>query len=197
MITESLLEAINRGREGKEQGYNIGLPKLEQVIDGVCKGTYTLIAAESGVGKSSFMLYSYIYRPLMDHLDDGKFRISLFSLEMSADKILAKLLSTYIFEKYGIRLSLKQLLSVQKGFILNDECYNIVKECIPWLKKVESILTIYDKSATANSIYSNILKELESRGHFEETERRKIYHPNDPSVVHLVIIDHLAKFWRI
>lgn len=193
MITESLLEAINRGREGKEQGYNIGLPKLEQVIDGVCKGTYTLIAAESGVGKSSFMLYSYIYRPLMDHLDDGKFRISLFSLEMSADKILAKLLSTYIFEKYGIRLSLKQLLSVQKGFILNDECYNIVKECIPWLKKVESILTIYDKSATANSIYSNILKELESRGHFEETERRKIYHPNDPSIVHLVIIDHLAR----
>lgn len=50
MITESLLEAINRGREGKEQGYGIGLPKLEQVIDGVCKGTYTLIAAESGVG---------------------------------------------------------------------------------------------------------------------------------------------------
>lgn len=51
MITESLIQAIDRGREGKEQGYSIGLPKLEQVIDGVTKGTYTLIAAESGVGK--------------------------------------------------------------------------------------------------------------------------------------------------
>lgn len=50
MITESLIQAIDRGREGKEQGYSIGLPKLEQVIDGVCKGVYTLIAAESGVG---------------------------------------------------------------------------------------------------------------------------------------------------
>lgn len=197
MITESLIQAIDRGREGKEQGYSIGLPKLEKVIDGVCKGVYTLISAESGIGKSSFMLYSYIYRPLMDHLYDDKFKISLFSLEMSADKILAKLLSTYIFEKYGVRLSLKQLLSVQKGFILNDECYAIVKECIPWLKRVESILTIYDKSATANSIYSNILKELEARGRFEETDKRKIYYPNDPDLVHLVIIDHLAKFWRI
>lgn len=193
MITESLLLAIERGREGKEQGYSIGLPKLEQVVDGVCKGVYTLIAAESGVGKSSLMLYSYVYRPIMNHLDDGKFRISLFSLEMSADKILAKLLSTYIFETYGIRLSIKQLLSVQKGFILNDDCYNIVKECIPWMKKVESILTIYDKSATANSIYSNILKELEERGHFEETEKRKIYYPDDPDLVHVVIVDHLAR----
>lgn len=50
MITESLLQAIERGRQGKEQGYSIGLPKLEQIIDGVCKGVYTLIAAESGVG---------------------------------------------------------------------------------------------------------------------------------------------------
>lgn len=193
MITESLIQAIDRGREGKEQGYGIGLNKLEQVIDGVCKGVYTLIAAESGVGKSSFMLYSYIYRPLMDHLDDHKFRISLFSLEMSADKIMAKLLSTYIFENYGVRLSIKQLLSVQKGYILSDEYYRIVQECIPWMKKIESILTIYDKSATANSIYSNILKELEGRGHFEETDKRKIYYPDDPELVHVVIVDHLAR----
>lgn len=193
MITESLIQAIERGREGREQGIGIGLPKLEQIIDGVCKGVYTLIAAESGVGKSSLMLYSYIYRPIMNHLNDGKFRISLFSLEMNADKIMAKLLSTYIFETYGVRLSIKQLLSVQKGYILSDEYYKIVRECIPWMKKVESILTIYDKSATANSIYSNILKELESRGHFEETEKRKIYYPDDPDLVHVVVVDHLGR----
>lgn len=193
MIVESLLEAIDRGRQGKEQGFGIGLPKLEQIIDGVCKGVYTLISAESGVGKSSFMLYCYLYRPIMDHLDDNKFHISLFSLEMNSDKIMAKLLTTYIFEKYGKRLSLKQLLSVQKGFILNDECYKIVKDCIPWMKKVESMLTIYDKSATANSIYSHILKELENRGTFKETDKRKIYIPDDPELVHVVIVDHLAR----
>ncbi len=195
MIVESLLQAIDRGRAGKEQGFSIGLPKLEGIIDGVTKGTYTLVAAESGVGKSSFMLYSFIYRPLMDHLEDNKFRISLFSLEMTADKIMAKLLSTYIFEKYNKRLSIKQLLSVQKGFILNDECYDIVQKCIPWMQKVESILTIYDKSTTANSMYSHLIKELESRGSFKETDKRKIYIPNNPDVVHLVVIDHLARLF--
>lgn len=50
MITESLLESIDRGRAGKSQGFSMGLEKLEQIIDGVCKGVYTLIGAESGVG---------------------------------------------------------------------------------------------------------------------------------------------------
>ena len=89
MITESLIQAIDRGREGREQGYSIGLSKLEQVIDGLCKGIYTLISAEREKEKSSFMLYSYVYRPLMDHLEDNNFSISQFSLEMPADKIMA------------------------------------------------------------------------------------------------------------
>lgn len=193
MITESLLTAIDRGREGKSQGYSIGLPKLEQVIDGVCKGVYTLIFAESGVGKSSFMLYSYIYRPMMDHFNDNKFKISLFSLEMNADMIMAKLLSTYIFETYGKRLSIKQLLSTQRGFILNDECYQIVQECIPWMKRVEEIITIYDKNITAKGIYKALLTELEERGKFIETDKRKIYIPDDPDIIHEVVIDHIAR----
>lgn len=193
MITEALLEAIDRGREGKAQGYSIGLPKLEQIVDGVCKGVYTLVFAESGVGKSSFMLYSYIYRPLMDHLDDNKFKISLFSLEMNAEMVMAKLLSTYIFETYNKRLSIKQLLSAQRGFILNEECYELVQKSIPWMQKVESMLTVYDKSASANSIYSHLLKELEARGKFTETDKRKIYTPNDPDLIHVVVIDHLAR----
>ena len=193
MITDELLESIDRGRLGKSQGFSMGLPKLEQIIDGVCKETYYLVTAESGVGKSSFMLYSFIYRPLMEHLDDGNFKISLFSLEMSARLILAKLLSTYIFEHYNKRLSLKQLLSAQKEYILSDENYQIVQECIPWLRKVESILTIYDKNVSANGIYSALLKELEARGRFEESEKRKIYIPDNPDLVHLVVIDHGAR----
>ncbi len=143
--------------------------------------------------KSSFVLYSYVYRAIADHLEDNKLKISIFSLEMAANMLMAKLLSTYIFEKYNIRLSVKQLLSVQKGFILNDECYEIVKECIPWMQKVESVVTIYDKSATANFIYKSLLTELESRGRFVETEHRKIYIPNDPELTHIVIVDHIGR----
>lgn len=141
------------------------------------------------------MIYSYLYRPIMEHLYDGKFRASLFSLEMNADMIMAKLLSTYIFENYGVRLSIKQLLSVKRGFILNDECYKIVQDCIPWMRQVESILTVYDKNLTANAMYMHLMTELEARGKFTETDKRKIYTPNDPDLIHVVITDHLGRIF--
>ena len=34
---------VDRGREGKNQGISMGLPKLEGIIDGVCPSVYTLI----------------------------------------------------------------------------------------------------------------------------------------------------------
>lgn len=193
MITDQLLENVEQGRCGKLWGYGMGLPKLEGIIDGVTKGTYTLLFAGSGIGKSNLMLYSYVYRPLMEHLTDNKFRITMFALEMKADILLAKLLSTYILEKYGVAISFKEIYSKKKNYVLPEEYLEIVKECEPWLRQVENILTIHDKAANADSIYAILMDDLESRGTFSETENRKLYTPNDPDLTHLVIVDHAGK----
>lgn len=192
MITNSLMHQITFGREGKNWGYSMGLPKLEEVIDGVTQSTYTLVFSPTGSGKTSLVLYSYIYKPLMEHLDDGNFAVTYFSLEMSAEMLYAKLLSMYIFEKYHIELSVKELLSRKKNYRLSDENYQIVKECLPWLHQVEQVVKVYDKSLSADSLYSALMKELQKRGTFEEIENRKIYRPNNENLVHLVIIDHLS-----
>ena len=194
-ITESLYAAIEKGREGKSQGYSIGLPKLEEVIDGVTKGTYFLLGGESGTGKSRLALYSFVYRPLMEHLDDKKFKVTFFSLEMNPDMILCILLSMYLYEKYEIRLSVKQILSIKRNYILDDKNYNIIKECRPWLDKVEQIIEIYDKNNNADSIYATLMTSLEKDGVFKETDKRKIYIPNDPELIHVVIVDHLGRIF--
>ena len=62
-------EAIDRGREGKNLGLPIGLPKLELYIDGLLSETSYLVGASSGVGKSSFVIYSFIYKPLIAFLN--------------------------------------------------------------------------------------------------------------------------------
>lgn len=192
MIAESLLHQIESGREGKQWGYSMGLPKLEGIIDGVSRGVYTLVFSPTGSGKSSLALYSYVYCPLRDHLDDGNFKVSYFSLEMSSEMIYAKLLSMYIFEKYGKELSPKELLSRKKNYTLSDENYQIVKDCMPWLEKVEKVVLIHDKSLNANSLYTILMKELEKDGHFKELEHRKVYYPNNEQLTHLVVIDHLS-----
>lgn len=195
-VTESLLSQIKKGREGKNWGFDIGLPKLQEVTDGVTQSTYTLIFSQSGTGKTSYALYAYIFRPLMEHLDDNKFKVTYFSLEMSSEMLFAKLLCMYIFEKYHIELSTKELLSRKKGQILDDKLYHIVLECKDWLDKVEKIITVHDKSLSADTLYCILMNELEKTGEFKELETRKIYIPKDPDQVHLVVIDHLSLVMR-
>lgn len=192
MIVESLLHKIDEGREGKNQGFTMGLPKLEGVIDGVTKQTFTVIGSDSGTGKSSLMTYAYIYRPIMEHLNDDNYRVILFSLEMSADMVFAKLLSTYLFETYGLELSMKELLSRKREYRLSDSNYQKVLESLDWLKKVENHIVIYDKSTNAKLIYAFLHKDLENLGKFTEEEKHIKYSFNNPNLIYTVIIDHIG-----
>jgi len=192
MIAESLLNKIDRGREGKNQGINIGLEKLESIIDGVTQATYTLIYSGTGSGKTTFALFSYIYYPLKEHLEDGKYRASIFSLEMDADILYAKLMLLYLYDTYKIDLSIKELLSRKKNYILTDDLYDKIQDGIKWLEKVEKIVTIYDGTCNANVVYKCIMDELNNRGKFEQVGKRKIYVPDDPDLIHIVMIDHMS-----
>lgn len=192
MISEKLLEEIDKGRLGLNHGISMGLPKLESIIDGVSRETYTLILSNSGSGKTSFALYAYVYKPLMEHIDDDDFKILFFSLEMNEVSLYIKLLSIYIFETYGIELSFKQILSRKKEYVLSEEHYSLVKECIPWIDKISSKLEIYDKKVTANKVYAILKERLENMGKFIETDTRLIYIPNNPKLVYNVVIDHIG-----
>lgn len=193
MISESLLHQIETGREGTNWGYTMGLPKLEEVVDGVTQGTYTLVFSPTGTGKTSIVLYSYIFCPLMEHIDDDNYECTYFSLEMSGEMLYAKLLSLYIFEKYNVELSTKELLSRKRNYTLSEENYSIVRECMPWLKKVEEKVHVYDKSLNADSLYSILMKRIETDGSFEQVnEHQKIYHMHNENLVHTVVIDHLS-----
>jgi hypothetical protein len=192
MIAETLLNKIDRGREGKNQGFRIGLEKLESVIDGLTQSTHYLLFSQTSGGKSTLALYSFIYYPLKDHLEDGNFKASIFSLEMAADILYGKLLLLYLWDTYGIDLSIKELLSRKKDYILDDKIYEKVQEGLKWLEKVEKIVKIYDNSCNANYLYRTLMEELKERGKFEEVNGKKIYIPDNPELIHIVMIDHVS-----
>lgn len=192
MISDKLLQEIDRGRLGLNHGTEMGLPKLEGIIDGVSRETYTLILSNSGAGKTSFALYAYVYKPLMQHLDDDDFKILYFSLEMNEVSLYIKLLSIYIFETYGIELSFKKILSREKEYILSEEYYDIVKECLPWINKISEKLEIYDKSVSANKVYAILKSRLENMGKFVESETRMTYIPDNPNLIYNIVIDHIG-----
>lgn len=65
---EEFFNLIKEGREGKNIGLSIGSPKLELYMDGFLPGTSYLIGGASGTGKSTYMLWSMVYQPLIHYL---------------------------------------------------------------------------------------------------------------------------------
>lgn len=192
MITERLLDQIKQGREGKNHGYSTGSEKLDLYTDGNVKNNFIVLFSNSGSGKSSLALYSYVYKPIVESFDSDNFKCIYFSLELTAEQLLCKLLGLYLYETYGVQLSLRELLSRKKNYILSDDNYSLVEKSTEWLKKVESKLIVYDKSLNASKLYSILMKELEKIGTFEEYETRKIFNPINSELIFNVIIDHIS-----
>ena len=188
-IIDDLYSKIDEGREGNNIGLKTGLPKLDLYTGGFQKGIYKLIFGTSGSGKSSYVIYSDVYRTLKDYPEKDIVHV-YFSLEMSANVLLSKLLSLYIEETYGIELSFLDLMSVRNK--LSDEKYQYVKESKRWLESISNKLIIFDKQLTADSFYASMMGLLEKWGKFSKVDngRRTIYTPNDPDKIVNIILDH-------
>lgn len=191
-IRDEIITEVQKGRAGGNQGLSMGLPKLESIIDGVCRETYTLIISNSGSGKTSYALYAYLYKPLMATIDNDDFKVLYFSLEMNRMSLFVKLLSIYIFENFGKQLSFKKILSRERDFILSDDDYELVMKCMPWIEKISKKVEIYDKNVNANTIYAILKDRLSKMGTFTETETRLTYTPNNPNLIYNVIVDHVG-----
>lgn len=186
---ESLYQRIDNGRLGKNIGISTGLDKLDEVIGGIQKATYSLIFAGTSVGKTSFVLYTHIYKPLRERLGDMNFRIVYYSLEMTAEVLLAKLLSLYIWENYGEDISFSDILSRRE--ILSEEHYAIVMDARDWLIQVMEHLTIFDKTLTSSGLYANLKQYAKEHGEFVETDNSTRYEANRPDETVVVILDHI------
>lgn len=186
-----LFRQIDNGRKGKNIGLKTGISKMDKYTGGLQKGVYTLIFGTSGSGKSSYVLYTHIYRPLKDY-PDKNIRLIYYSLEMSESLLLAKLLCLYIYEEYHYVIPYTDLMSWQE--ILDDESYEYVKKGKAWLNSIMDKLIIYDKTLNAKFFYKSMMENLEKWGSFEETDdgRRTIYIKNDPDQYVEAIVDHIG-----
>lgn len=189
-IVDELYTKIENGREGKNIGLSTGLPKLDYYTGGFKKGVYKLVFSKSSVGKTSFVIYTDIYNILKNY-PDKKILICYFSLEIGASTLLAKILSLYLWEEFGVELTYMQLLSFSKK--LPDDIYEYVIKAKAWLESISSKFIIIDKQLNADSFYAAMMELHKTHGVFSKSEdgKRSFYTPNDPELIINVVVDHL------
>ena len=196
MIVDSLYNSISQGKSGLNVGLSTGLPKIDSLTYGIQRKWLTVVAGDSGSGKSSYVLYTKVFKAFQQYRQDKSKDINflLFSFEMSAEVLLAKLLSTYIYEEFGKIISYDQILSLTGE--LSDEDFELVNKARPWLEELESRCEIIDKPVTAKGLYA-ICKEWSKKfGKYLEIDKtddyiKEVYIPNNPQQYLIVVVDHI------
>lgn len=190
-VVDELYKKIDEGREGKNIGLKTGLSKIDWYTGGLQKSNYKLIFGQSGAAKSSYVIYTDLYRILKDYPDKDIIHV-YYSLEMSSNVLLAKLLNLYIAETYGITISYMDLMSIRK--VLSNHYYQYTLLAKDWLKSISSKLVIFDKELDSDTFYGSMKELLKSWGIFNwvDNNRRLVYVPNNPERMVNVIIDHMG-----
>ncbi len=210
---EKTLETIEKNKEIKEQGgFNcipFGFDRFEEFLPGIMQGTYYIVTANSGVGKSQLGRQMFIMNPfefLMER-KDFNLKIFFFSLEESKEELITSLISNKLYRDYGIIADKKQLRSIGKKNILTDEYLEKIKEVRSYFEKLEDHLEVIDGSINPYGIYTRLREYAEKNGRtvyekksFYDEKRGSSYTkeiptdyiPNDPNEYVLCIVDHIS-----
>lgn len=188
-IIKTLFANIYKGKQGRNIGISTGLPKLDKVIYGIQKRCIYTIGADSGSGKTSLAIYSFVY----NLIKNAKVPVNVlyYSFEMSSDILYAKLLSLYIYDTFNRVITYEDILSLTKT--ISDEDLEIIEKSRPWLEDVSSMFTIYDKPLNPQAIYGTCKEWLRRFGEFKLIdEHKEDYIENNPDEYKVAIIDHVG-----
>lgn len=209
MIYDRVLENIDKGRIGGNEGLYMGFPKLKKFVPGVQPSTIYTIGAATGAGKTSFAMSSFVYNPFEDYLikkshgETINLKIFIYSMEMHPEIVLTKGICRRLFLKYGILTDINYVLSRGANRI-SQEVYDKVKECKEYFNEFEDVTTILNNdyptgiSKLLKGYYLNNGKEKKHPIEIFEDGEKKIIHvfdryvpANENSYV-ITLFDHIS-----
>lgn len=196
MSFELLKNEVEKGLNDQNGGIPMGFERLNNYI-GIRKGIYTLVGGLTGSGKTSFVDDAYVLNPFDWTLTpEGKksgIKIKFWyrSMERNRTYKYAKWVSRKVFLDQGIIIPVPKLLG-WTGKLTKDE-HDLFLLYENYIKEMEDSVIMYDGPENPVGIAKDLKKYAESRGKIEELdEYNKIYVPNDPNEITIVVIDHIG-----
>ena len=205
---ESLRIRRNRILDGQLNCIPSPFKRFSNDFIGIEQACYYTVTSFTKGGKSQFVSYTFIYKPLMfcyyNNIDID-LKIIYFPLEETPERIMNRFMSwlLYDFSKGKIRISPRDLRSTTSAVdesvleLLNsDEIQNILKyfeEHIIFPKEVGNPTGIYkicrQYAESRGKVYTKKVKSKDEFGNIKEVEVFDRYEPNNPNEYILAIID--------
>lgn len=196
-IFDKTLGAIDRGKDGGNEGLPYGIPSLVDYIPNIQQETYYLIGGETSSGKTALADYMFLYSPfeyLMANKGntDKKLKILYWSFEISIENKIAKGICQKIWRDHKILVDVNYILSRGKNRI-SDEMYNLVLNTREYFEELHDILVICDVATNPTGI--TIRNEKFCKEHFIEEKIGEFEvkrTPKDPNLYLMGITDHIG-----
>lgn len=193
-----LKSEIEKGMLGKNTGIPTGFSKLDEHIQ-FRKSRYILIGANTGVGKTALIDNMILngYEWYLANKDNTNLKLEVIYRSMERNKThkLAKWACRKLFLDHHIEVTVDQLLG-QSNIMISDRIKSYFDQTEEYFETMQDsgIITIIDGAENPTGIYKHLVKNAESKGKvISLSQYERIYEPDDPNLITLVIIDHIGK----
>ena len=194
MSFDQLKQEVQNGLDGRNSGIPMGFDRLNRYI-GIRKSMYFLVGGLTGSGKTSFIDDAFVLNPYDWYISQKapgiKLRMIYRSMERSRTYKLAKWVSRKIFLDHGEIIPVNKLLGwtdrMSKNehdlFLMYEDYMANMSECITIIDGPENAVGIA-KELKAHSLQNCMIEQV--------YEYNKIYVPNNPNEITIVVIDHIG-----
>jgi hypothetical protein len=160
MKFHEVVNKIEKQKSIKESGGITSIvppfPRLAEEYGGFTKGSITCVTANSGVGKTKFIKYlcviSFLKTALANKIQP---KIFYFALEESETDFWLSFISMYLYEKWKISISVKELLSIGKFTVSNDLMAKI-KESEKFITRLQNYVEVIDYLRSPSRITQHV-----------------------------------------
>lgn len=174
---------------------------------GLIRSTYIIITASSGVGKSKFTKWAYIFSPfefVKSHPELGiKLKIFYFSLEENKDKFIRSVISSELYNRFNLEISPRDLLSMDRDNpLIDDYVLSCIEECEEYIDSLLDSVEVIDNIRNAYGIYKYVRQYAAANGKFylrgelvdvtQAGQSWDKYISNNPDEYVVVITDHIS-----
>lgn len=196
MSFELLNAEVNKGLAGKNKGIPMGFDRLTRYV-GIRKSMYYLIGGNTGSGKTSFIDDAFVLNPVDWALSkEGKasginVKVWYRSMERSRAYKMAKWMSRKIFLDQGVIIPVGKLLG-WKEIMTKDE-HDLYLMYEDYMNELCEIVTIIDGPENPVGIAKELKAYALENGSIEQADQwNKVYVPNDPNQITMVVLDHIG-----
>lgn len=214
-----IVEQIKQNRQDSLNGilqcipWSGALPMLSTRVPGIMKGVPYLVTAHSGVGKTQFAKFAFVYTAIEHAIKFKlKLKINVYALEESIEEFQLSLLSYLIFKETGHKIAPLDL-SQKYTVAFSDELMRVIEKQQKILDLWLSYINIVDHLYTPSEIYKDIFNQSLREGmHYYKHEEggelidfneyrvlpdRKgwvhhSYKPRDKHLHKIILLDHIS-----